>query len=166
MILALFIFPRGAKRLMVELFSIRFLKRWRPGVVRWGDDLIMSSKEIKGEPLSYWLKGFGATVLSWSARFFTLNFILIALIGSFDHLQVFGRQLVMWVIMLISPTPGSSGVAELAFNEFFSYLMPAAFLAIAAITWRLLTYMPYLIAGSIVLPGWLRRTSKASKTAA
>ncbi|MEO0404712.1 MAG: lysylphosphatidylglycerol synthase transmembrane domain-containing protein, partial [Bacteroidota bacterium] len=166
MILALFIFPQGAKKLMMTLFSIRVLKRWQPGVIKWGDDLIISSKEIRGESVSYWLKGFGATVLSWSARFLTLNFILIALIGSFDHFQVFGRQLVMWVIMLISPTPGSSGVAELAFNEFFAYLMPAAFLAIAAITWRLLTYMPYLIAGIVVLPGWMRRTSNANRTSA
>lgn len=160
MVLALFLFPQGAKNIVVWLFSLRLLKRWQPGVEKWGDELIVSSKETKGEPLSWWLKAFGATIFSWSARFLTLNFILLAFVGGFDHFLAFGRQLIMWVILLVSPTPGSSGLAELAFNEFFDYLLPPAFLAIAAITWRLLTYMPYLLAGSAVLPGWLRRTSK------
>ena len=164
MIFALFLFPHGAKTLMVRLFSLKPLTRWKTRVEKWGDELILSSEETKQEPFSWWAKAFGATILSWSARFLTLNFILLAFVGGFDHFLAFGRQLVMWVIMLVSPTPGSSGVAELAFNEFFDYLLPPAFLAIAAITWRLLTYMPYLLAGSAVLPAWLKRTTKQRNT--
>lgn len=163
--IALFLYPRAAKKAILALFRLPILRRWRSSASQWGDELIMSSKELRNEPRSYWLKAFGATLLSWSARYFTLNFIFLAFTGGFDHLLVYGRQLVMWVILLISPTPGSSGVAELAFTEFFSYLLSPAFLAIAAVLWRLLTYMPYLAAGSMVLPAWLRRTGKSRKKA-
>jgi len=160
---ALFVYPRGAKKAILAMFSLPLIRKWRQVASQWGDELVLSSKELRNEKKSYWLKAFGATLLSWSARYFTLNFIFLAFTGSFDHLLVYGRQLVMWVILLISPTPGSSGVAELAFNEFFSYLLSPAFLAIAAVMWRLLTYMPYLAAGSAVLPTWLRRTGKSLK---
>lgn len=162
-ILALFVYPRGAKWFLLTVFRLPIIRRWRPSASRWGDELIISSRELKHEPKSYWLKAFGATLISWSARYFTLNFIFLAFTGGFDHLLVYGRQLVMWVILLISPTPGSSGFAEIAFNEFFSYLLSPAFLAIAVVVWRLLTYMPYLAAGSAVLPAWLRRTGKRKK---
>ena len=33
-----------------------------------------------------------------------------------EHMLIYARQLVMWVIMLISPTPGSAGIAEFAFK--------------------------------------------------
>jgi uncharacterized protein (TIRG00374 family) len=153
-------FPHKTKRFLIRLFSFRLLRRWRKRVVKLGNEIIVSSVELKGQPISYWAKAMGATFVSWTARFFTLNFIFLAFVGGFDHLQVYGRQLVMWVIMLISPTPGSSGVAELALSAFFSYLLPVGMLALVALIWRLLTYFPYLFVGTIVLPGWLRRTSK------
>ena len=34
---------------------------------------------------------------------------------------IFARQLIMWIMMLISPTPGGSGFAEFVFKE---YLVP------------------------------------------
>lgn len=113
----------------------------------------------------YWVRAFSATVVSWSARFLTLNFILLIFAPNFyrsdlfNHLEVMGRQLVMWVIMLISPTPGGSGIAELALAKFFDYLMPVGMLAIVAIIWRLMTYFPYLFVGAIILPRFLRRTA-------
>lgn len=159
-LLSIISYPHQTKRLLVGIFRFRLLRRWQKKMVQWGDEMIVSSVELKGKPFSYWGKAFGATIVSWTARYFTLNFIFMAFVGGFDHLQVYGRQLVMWVIMLISPTPGSSGVAELAFSVFFDYLIPGGLLAIATVLWRLLTYFPYLLVGTIVLPGWLRRTAK------
>lgn len=159
-LLSIISYPKRTKRILVGIFSFRLLRRWQKKMAQWGDEMIVSSKELKGQKLGYWSRAFGATIVSWTARYFTLNFIFLAFVGGFDHLQVYGRQLVMWVIMLISPTPGSSGVAELAFSVFFDYLVPGGLLAIATVLWRLLTYFPYLIAGTIVLPGWLRRTAK------
>ncbi len=160
-ILAIFKFPFRFKRLLMNIFSIRLLKRWLRRAIVVGDEIIISSTELKGQKMRYWFKSFGATLVSWTARFLTLNFIILAFVGGFNHLVVYGRQLVMWVIMLISPTPGSSGVAELALSSFFEYLIPEAMLLlVVAIIWRLLTYFPYLFIGVFVLPRWLKRTGK------
>ena len=125
----------------------------------------MSAAELRGKTVGYWAKAFGATIVSWTARFFTLNFIFLAFVGGFDHLVVYGRQLVMWVIMLISVTPGSSGVAELMLPAFFHDMpwsdpaIAPLLLVLVAVLWRLFTYFPYLFAGVLVLPSWIRRTA-------
>jgi uncharacterized protein (TIRG00374 family) len=140
-------------------------------VAQLGDEIILASKAFRGKNVSFWLKAFGSTVLSWAARFLTLNFILLAFVGGFDQWEVIGRQLVMWVILLISVTPGSSGIAELLMPAFFLYLpwedpsLAPVLLVIAAILWRLLTYFPYLFVGAAILPSWLRRTSKKARSA-
>lgn len=67
-------------------------------------------------PFSFWLKTFGATFFSWTARYWVVNAILVAFwFGRYDwaqHFLIFARQLVMWIMMLVSPTPGGSGFAE------------------------------------------------------
>jgi uncharacterized membrane protein YbhN (UPF0104 family) len=41
-------------------------------------------------------------------------------------------------------------------------LLPAgALLVVVALLWRLLTYYLYLVAGSVIVPRWLRRTRRS-----
>ena len=88
-----------------------------------------------------------------------VNFLILAITAVDDHLLIYARQLVMWVIMLISPTPGGVGIAELAFGKFLNDFIPTAllFAALAAV-WRLISYYPYLFIGAIILPRWIKRT--------
>ncbi len=160
-LLGIFFFPLRTKLFLVKLFSFGFLRRWQRHMVKLGDEIILSSKLFRSKSWPYWLEAMTATIVSWTARFFTLNFIFLAFISGFDQMEVYGRQLVMWVIMLISFTPGSSGIAELLLPAFFGYLPDLApvLLALTAIIWRLLTYFPYLFVGAAVLPGWFRRTA-------
>ncbi|MBU0489493.1 MAG: UPF0104 family protein, partial [Bacteroidetes bacterium] len=59
------------------------------------------------------------------------------------------------------PTPGGSGIAEYIFGNFLGDLIPsAAWIVPLAMLWRLISYYPYLFAGSLVLPIWIRRTHK------
>lgn len=160
---AIFFSPQAFRRILIRIFSLRILKRWRRGAIETGDDIIVTSRQLKGEKFSFWLKAFGATLFSWTARFWVVNFLILAVTGaSFtfgEHMLIYARQLVMWVIMLISPTPGSTGVAEFAFQGFLAeFIMPLGLVASIVLIWRLLTYYLYLIIGSIVLPGWIRRT--------
>lgn len=71
---------------------------------------------------------------------------------------IFARQLIMWIMMLISPTPGGSGFAEFVFKEYLgSFIIGGgAGVAIAmAIVWRLITYYPYLFVGVFIVPKWI-----------
>jgi uncharacterized protein (TIRG00374 family) len=61
--------------------------------------------------------------------------------------------------MLISPTPGASGVAEYAFGELLiSFSGSALLLTGMAIIWRLISYFPYLFIGAILLPKFLNKS--------
>jgi uncharacterized protein (TIRG00374 family) len=156
-VLAIFVNPRAMKAVILSVFKIRWLRKWRYKGIQVGDDIITTSRLLKNKPISFWVKTFTATFLSWTARYWVVNFMLLAFIPVGEHFLIYARQLVMWVIMLMSPTPGGSGIAEFAFSGFlreFTMGLGAAF----AILWRLLTYYPYLFVGSIVLPGWVKRT--------
>lgn len=77
-----------------------------------------------------------------------------------DNVVVLGKQLVLWVLMIASPTPGGSGFAELGFAELLSdFTSSTLLLASLAFLWRMISYFPYLFIGSIVLPYWVKRTS-------
>jgi uncharacterized protein (TIRG00374 family) len=62
------------------------------------------------------------------------------------------------MFLRVSPTPGGSGVAEWAFGELMSDLTTSFILLGAmAVIWRLISYFPYLLIGSFILPRWLKR---------
>lgn len=157
----IFISPHRFKSLLVAVFKLPFLKRWAASAQNTGDEVITTSKELKGKPFKFWFNAFAATFLSWTARYWVTNFLLLAFatsaIGWGDHLLIYARQLVMWVIMLISPTPGSAGVAELAFEQFLQAFTPVGLAVALGLLWRLFTYYPYLFMGAIVLPSWIQR---------
>lgn len=157
-IYGVFINPRGTKYLLVGIFKLPFLRKWRVKVAETGDDIITTSAELKGKPMWFWLKAFTATFFSWTARFWVVNMLILAFVGYGDQLLIYARQLVMWVILLISPTPGGSGVAEYVFSGFLGDFIPSQGLVPAlGLTWRLISYYPYLFIGIILLPIWLRR---------
>ena len=171
-LVGIFFIPRTLKYLLLQIFRLPILRRWRYEVIQIGDDIITTSKELKGKSPKYWLKAFGATYVSWTARYLVVNFLILAFMspesglvsGFIEHVLIYARQLVMWVIMLISPTPGSSGVAEFAFSGFFKEFIPLGLVGALALLWRLISYYPYLFIGAIILPRWLKATSKSSKS--
>lgn len=158
---AVFIRPRAFKFALLWCFKWRLLRRWRPLMRKTGDDLMRTSDVLKGKPFGFWASAFVTTALSWGARFLVIVCIAAAFYPIREPVLLYTRQLVMWVVLLISPTPGGSGVAEMAFSGFFRDLLPAtAFIGAIAILWRLLTYYLYLFIGVITLPRWLRRTGR------
>ncbi len=156
----IFIAPRTLKFWLLRIFNIRFLRKWRYKIIQIGNDIMNTSAILKDEKPGFWIKAFFATFLSWTARYWVVNFLLLAFTPVGNHLLVYGRQLVMWVIMLISPTPGSSGVAELAFSGFLEEFTPLGLTAILAFLWRIFTYYPYLFVGALILPRWFSKTAE------
>mgnify|MGYP006072506915 FL=1 len=156
---AIFFAPLATKKVLVKATFLSFLKFWRAEAIQTGNDIITTSRELRGKPWIFWGKAFGATLFSWTARFWVVNFLILAFgtLAFNEHMMVYARQLVMWVIMLISPTPGGTGVAEYMFGEFLGLYIVEGFSGVIALLWRLFTYYPYLFVGIIVLPGWIRR---------
>ncbi len=155
----IFFKPKGFKWLLIKITEIPFLKRWREAAIRNGDEMIAASDELKHYNYTYWLKAIFSTIFVWSARYMMLNCLIAAFspIGLMDHLLIFSRQIVMWIVMLISPTPGSAGTAEWFFELFFKQFFTGGFVLIVAVMWRLLTYYAYLIIGLFIIPRWVKR---------
>ncbi len=158
-LLGIFFFPNGLKRILVMFTFIPFLRKWRRQATETGNEIITTSKELKGKNWKFWARAFGATFFSWTARFWVVNCLIMAIasIPFSEHLLVYARQLVMWVIMLISPTPGGAGIAEIAFKGFLAQFIPFGVAGTLALLWRIFTYYPYLFIGAIILPRWIRK---------
>ena len=69
---------------------------------------------------------------------------------------VYGKQVIMGIIILLSPTPGGSGIAELMFTDFLGEFIHKGLAPTLGILWRLISYYPYLIVGALILPRWIR----------
>jgi len=166
---SIFINPAFFGKLVKKVFKIRFLKRWLPAAEKMAVDFEYSNVELKNKSFKFWAKSFLSTFLSWTSRYWVLNFLLLCLIASlgtntteqsisvYEHFLIFVRQLIMWIMMLVMPTPGGSGLIEMVFTTYMADFVPVAGLAIImALLWRLITYYPYLIIGAIIFPRWLK----------
>ncbi len=163
---AIFIFPALPNRFFRIVSRIPLFKRWKKGMLQIGEDIELSARVFRKEPLVFWIKVFLSTAGSWTSRFLVINALLQAFInlGVIQHLLVLGKQLVLWLLMRVSPTPGGSGIAEYAFGELLADVGGSILLiSILALLWRLMSYFPYLFIGAFLLPKWIKQTERNSK---
>lgn len=157
----LFINPRGLKWMLLKIFKLGVLRKWYRSVNNVGTDIINSSREIKNYGFRFWVKALASTFISWSSRYLVANALILAFFAVSDQFLLFARQLVMWIMMLIMPTPGGSGFAEYIFTTYCSdlILVPLSLkvgaATLIAFLWRGVTYFPYLIIGSYIFPKWV-----------
>ena len=159
MIFALFFRPRLFKWILIKITSIKFLRKWRYAAYQHGNEVMWAASLIKGKKKRYWGKIIMATIVAWVARYAILNCLIAAYADNLaltDHLLLLGKHLILWVVMLISPTPGGSGLAENFFIEFFTIYLNEFTLGVT-LFWRLITYYPYLIIGALILPRWIKK---------
>ena len=158
--------PNWIRRLLGRLFSMRWLRRWQDKAESIGVNMVTASKALRSKDYRFWLKAFGATSLSWISRFLVVNAIFFGFLATDDPMQwvIFAREFVIWVILMVSPTPGGSGLGEWLFSNYYGDLVPTAAMALVmAIIWRLLTYYLYLLAGACIVPGWLKRSVRRKR---
>lgn len=153
----LFISPRGFKTVLVRIFSFPLLKKWLSFAHKTGDEIIEAAEENKTKKASFWWKIGTYTFLSWTARYFVVNFLILGFAPVADHFFVYVRQLIMWIILLISPTPGGAGFAEFSFAVYLDEFIPDGLEGTLAMIWRLISYYFYLAVGFFLLPRWIRR---------
>jgi uncharacterized protein (TIRG00374 family) len=164
MLLAVFVRPTFFRWVLVKITSVGFLRRWQQASRRHGDEIVLASKALQGETLSYWLKVGGITLVTWSARYLIVNLIIAAYVSLdfVDHLVILGKQVIMWTIMLVSPTPGSSGIAEYFYKRMHGPVL-GDYTLITDVLWRMSTYYLYLVLGAIYLPRWIKRVFSERK---
>ena len=158
MIYALFVKPRAFKWLLLKVTSIRFLRKWRVRAFQHGNEIVWASEQLKGKDFNYWARAIISTVFVWCARYFLLNCLIAAFVDvDFgEHMLIISRNLIFWIVMLIAITPGGAGIVEMAFPSFFGLFL-GGFSSIVVVLYRLITYYPYLILGSVFLPKWISK---------
>lgn len=133
-----------------------------------GDNMVATSAELKSKPMRFWIEVFMGTALSWISRYLVVNALFLAFLPQADPYGwiILARQFVIWVVLMVSPTPGGSGLSEWLFSEYYGDLVPTVGMAlILAIFWRLISYYLYLAIGAAIVPGWLKNTlSKIKRT--
>jgi uncharacterized protein (TIRG00374 family) len=158
---SLFIWPQRVNRWLKRIFMLPVMKRWRRPGIAMANELLLSSRELRDKSTFFWLRAWAATALAWTSRYMILNCVLAAFaptpLGWHEHLLTFSRQAVLFMLMVVAPTPGSSGVAEAGFSWLFWDMTPAGLALMLAVLWRLISYYPYLIIGVPVMTHWVKR---------
>lgn len=177
-----FLSPKTVQRFLRWLTGFRWTKRWRKGAEKMSNDMDSASAELKSMPWHFHLRSYLATAGAWISRFMVLNCLIMGFIASSNNpvvqehytaflegsmslgefaQQIFivGRQIAMYIIMALIPTPGGAGAAESSFQFFHADYLPATgtLLLIMTVFWRFFTYYLYLFIGMIVVPNWIRK---------
>lgn len=153
--------PNWVRHLLNKIFRWGILKKWQHSAEELGENMVATSRDLRNKPLRFWLVTFGATVVSWMSRFLVVNALFLGFLPQDDSFQaaIFARQFVIWVILMVSPTPGGSGLSEWLFSGYYGDLVPVAGIAlILAIFWRIISYYVFLVIGALIVPGWLKST--------
>jgi len=154
--------PQWLETAVIKFFKMRGLRRWQKVAQGMMNNMKTTSAWVKTQSRRWWLEVFGATTLSWFSRYFVVNALFWGFVPTASGLLVFGRQFVVWVVLMISPTPGGSGVSEWLFTNYYGDLISSLSVALViAMVWRLLSYYIYLFTGACMAPSYFRKKTNA-----
>jgi uncharacterized protein (TIRG00374 family) len=155
----IFIHPGLVRKTLLFLFKLPVLKRWRQDVETMTSNLLQVSHDIGRYSFVFWTKVGLLTLFTWSMRFLVANAVFLAFVPVDNHLTVFTRQIVLWIFSALMPTPGGSGMSELAFKGYYSDIFTSgSIVLLVTVIWRMITYYLYLLLGVLIIPNWLSKT--------
>lgn len=151
--------PRLVGGAIRALMRLPLLRRWQAKGESMAANLEATSEWVRGCPRRWWANVLGATVLSWFSRYLIVNALFWGFVPGSDAVLVFARQFVVWVVLMVSPTPGSSGVSEWMFTNYYGDLIGDTSLALVlALVWRAITYYLYLFLGLILASTYFKKS--------
>ena len=186
--IGVFHYPQTIKNFLFKLCSLPLLKKMQRNAVSFGNDIVEASKELTQKSTRYFIEVYLVTAGAWIARFSVLIFLVFAFFNFKDIIHnpsnpingasqivqtlfLYARQVTLFVIMEVSPSPGGAGLVDDAFQKFTSDVLPfgkyGAFVIVIGQLWRFLTYYIYLLIGAVIVPNWINnviknRTAKTS----
>ncbi|MGM0471589.1 MAG: lysylphosphatidylglycerol synthase transmembrane domain-containing protein [Bacillota bacterium] len=147
--LAQFFFWLMNRSLIIKLVTSKKRHRWKRKFVKevrvFNNTIWRYLKSSKGELFS----GLSLTVLSWSAKFMVLYFVIRGLNLSVDFSSIYLLQLLIYIIAIFIPVPGASGI-EVILAGLLDQFLPVALVGIVVASWRFFTYYLYIFFGGLV----------------
>ena len=157
--------PQWVATAISRIFRLRWLRRWEEAANGTAQNLLATSHWVKGRSFRWWMEVFGATTLSWFSRYFVVNALFAAFVPASSQLLVFARQFVVWVVLMVSPTPGGTGVSEWLFTNYYGSIIGTVGVALLMATiWRILCYYIYLFVGVIIAPSYFNSKKQCTDT--
>lgn len=153
--------PAWIKKLLKRISRWKLLKRWEENISGLGENMVAASAALKKKPFIFWVEVFGATAVSWVSRYLVVNALFLGFLPADDKWQwvILARQFVIWVVLMVSPTPGGAGLSEWIFSNYYGDIVPSIEMAlILAIFWRIISYYVYLGIGAVLVPSWLKES--------
>ena len=153
--------PEWIRKMLGKISTWRWLRKWKDDIAGLGENMVATSKALRSKPFLFWLEVFGGTAVSWISRYLVVNALFLGFLPSDDKWQwvILARQFVIWVVLMVSPTPGGSGISEWIFSNYYGDLVPSIGMGlIMAVFWRIISYYVYLGIGAVIVPGWLKES--------
>lgn len=136
----LLINPAMMKKIIKAVFKLPILRKFSDKVNAEADNLESYSHELRKKPLSFVMKAFFFSTMSWLCRVALPVIVVLSLLPAHEIMLVL-RSLSMNLAFLIIPTPGGSGGVEGLFAIFLGPLIDrTAFIGLAVFVWRVITY--------------------------
>jgi glycosyltransferase 2 family protein len=158
----LLINPKAMKRLIEVVFRFPLLRKFADKVNAEADNMVDYSRELRQKPISFVVKAFLLSTLSWLCRVALPVIVVLSLLPAQEVLLIL-RSLAMNLAFLIIPTPGGSGGVEGLFAVFLGPLIDrTAFIGLAVFVWRFITYY-FSIGLGIVAMLWYVNSSVSEK---
>lgn len=98
------------------------------------------------------LEAGGLTILMWSTGFLIASFVLLALDLPPYWIESYAAQVLLFIIVMLPTTPGSSGVTELGMAGLYGVLLGAShqyLLGVFVLLFRFISYHMNVICGAI-----------------
>ena len=132
--------PAVLSKILKAIFRLPILSKYSQKIEGSAEELERYSAELRNRPLSFILKAFGLTFLTWLARIWLPTIVVLSMLPA-DVLLSFLRSLAMNFAFLAMPTPGGSGGVEGLFALFQGPLIDRkVFVGISLFVWRVISY--------------------------
>lgn len=156
--LGLIAFPSFIQATIKRLFRLKFLRKWEVNANELADNIYSTSRSLRTRTKRWWAEAFIATTVSWCGRYLVVNALFFGFFPLAPQSVVFCRQVIVWALLMFSPTPGGSGLSEWLFKQYYCDLISGAgAVMILALIWRLLSYYIYLIIGIFLIPAFIKK---------
>lgn len=160
---AIFVRPNYASAVLRKIAHISWLSKWKDAILELSADLHQTSLEFKKRGFGFVFRTLIATIISWCARYALANALIWGFAGDgFSQLEIFARQYVHRVIVMIPTTPGGSGIQELSFMALNCEYIINSLAPVVTLIWRGFNFYLYILIGALILPRWLMKARKGA----
>lgn len=154
----LLINPASLKQILKNIFDWKFLRKYSDKVNSEANNLESYSIQLRNKPISFVLKAFFLSTMSWLCRIAIPVIVVLSLLPG-DEILLVLRSLSMNLAFLVIPTPGGSGGVEGLFAIFLGPLIErTAFIGLAVFVWRIITYYISIGLGIIAMFWYVNQT--------